>query len=93
MRNIPLSFITEETLQHLAELNEEQKGVEQAKPVQFGRQTLPQDSTEQAPSLIERLKNAFNSLANTIATIVDADGPRSIANFERAMRGTRSLAR
>lgn len=48
---------------------------------------------EQAPSLTERLKNAFNSLANTIATIVDADGPRSIANFERAMRGTRSLAR
>ena len=92
MRNIPLSFITEETLQYLAELNEKQKGVEQAKPVQFGQQTLPQDSTEQAP-LTERLKNAFNSLANTLANIVDADGPRSIANFERAMRGTRSLAR
>ena len=93
MRNIALGFITEETLQHVAELNEKQKRGEQAKPVRPDQQTLPQYGTEQSASLAARLKNGFNNLANTIANVVDADGPRSIANFERAMSGTRSLAR
>jgi hypothetical protein len=40
-------------------------------------------------SVPQKLRQAWKSFASLMTRLVDCDGPRSIANLERAMRGSR----
>ncbi len=79
MRSIQLPFLMEETL----ELIGNQQRVK------------PNNETERprAKSSKERVRAGFRHLLAILDKALECDGPNSIANLERMMRGTRSLAK
>jgi hypothetical protein len=63
MRNLPLQFVDERTIQHIEAMHSRQR-------------------TNPAP-----VRNWLGRVWQAILENLDGDGPRSIANFERAMKG------
>jgi hypothetical protein len=122
MRNIPLQFVGEDTLQEITTVHEKQAQVEAVAGPLGLRTSLVADHWPAIERhkwmLSERLGRDvgakvaaldyfenFDNGAETrpqgwfarawhgLLTNIDGDGPRSLAAFERAMRGTQSLAR
>lgn len=95
MRNIPLAFLDEETLDHIA-------SQQTAKPCavngfeKLAEAHLSMRSTHSAPVLWSSVKAAAKWGVAQLEKMMEMSGPNSIANLERAMRyynGTGNQAR
>ncbi len=120
MRNVPLPFVPEDTVQHLGHLYGVRAQAEQvAAPLALDADIVAQSWPEierhkwvlseklgrdvgarvATLDFFENIEGArasrrgyWSRLWQSLLHNLDADGPHSIVQFERAMQGTRSLA-
>ena len=78
MRNIPLAFVDERTLEYIRDVQAKRRTEEHPNTIQVSRQ--PPTSP-----LALKLKTALRSVRKTLTDNITWDGPNSIANLERAM--------
>jgi hypothetical protein len=78
MRNIPLAFVDEETLEYIRNVEANRRTEEHPNTIQVSRQ--PPTSP-----LALKLKTALRSVWKTLIDNSTWDGPNSMANLERAM--------
>ncbi len=85
MRNIPLAFLDEETLDHLAS-QQASKTVAVNGFEKLAEAQMLMRGTHSAPALWESLRSAAKWGVAQLEKMVEMSGPNSIANLERAMR-------
>jgi hypothetical protein len=85
MRNIPLAFLDEETLDQIASQKaakaSEINGFEKLAEAQVAMRGM-----HNAPALWTNLKSAAKWSVTQLEKLMEMDGPNSIVNLERALR-------
>jgi hypothetical protein len=85
MRNIPLAFLDEETLDQIASQKAE-KAIEINGFEKLAEAQVAMRGMHDGPVLWNTLKSAAKWSVTQLEKLMEMDGPNSIANLERALR-------
>lgn len=82
MKNVPFAFIEPETLELIEQMH-----------ASVQKTNMEKKQKSKPVTLAARLKAGLENAVDVALSRFYYDGPESLANFERAMRGTRGLAK